>query len=123
LHHILVSDAQDAHSAGRQDAAAFGVILDLGIVRRSVHLHDQAGRVAVEIHDKAVNDLLAAKMEPRQAIRAQLTPEPLFGRRHATTQLFGSLDFCRGYLLTSNDFLNWHVGFLYLFGLSRPRSA
>jgi len=54
---------------------------------RAVHFHYQAGGMAIEVHDEAVNDLLAAEVQALEAICAQGCPEPSLGRRHGTTQL------------------------------------
>jgi hypothetical protein len=47
-----------------------------------IQLHHEARRVAVEVDDEAVDDLLAAEVEAIQLVRAEPVPEAPLGERH-----------------------------------------
>jgi hypothetical protein len=55
-------------STGGQDATALDIVLNLLIVHRAIYFYDQAGGVAVKVHDEAINDLLAAEVKSVQAV-------------------------------------------------------
>jgi hypothetical protein len=54
-------------------------------MHQAIHFHYQAGSVAIEVYDEAVNDLLTAEVEPLEAVAAQRRPESSLSRRHSTT--------------------------------------
>jgi hypothetical protein len=115
LHNLLVFDVQYLQSTDGQNAVALGVVLGLfsPIVYRPVHLHHQAGGVAVKVDDEPINDLLTAEVKIVQLIAAQCGPQPPLGGRHVAAQFLGTFEFSRVDLLTPGDVSwFWHVGFL-----------
>jgi len=115
LRNLLVSDAQQAQSTCFQGAVSLGIVLGLfsPIVYRPVHLHHQAGGVAVKVDDEPINDLLTAEVKTIQLIAAQCGPQPPFGGRHVAAQFLGKFEFGRVDPLTPDDVSwFWHVGFL-----------
>jgi hypothetical protein len=59
--------------------------------------------VAVEVHDEAVNDLLAAEVEILQTIRTETLSQNLFLRRRLTPKFLSSLHFGSIYFLADDD--------------------
>jgi hypothetical protein len=54
-------------------------------MHRAIYFYYQAGSVAIEVYNEAVNDLLAAEVEPLEAVAAQRRPESPLSRRHSMT--------------------------------------
>jgi hypothetical protein len=69
-----IGDAQDSDAAGEEDAVALGVVGGLLVVDPALGLDGQGGRVAVEVDDEAVDELLAAEAETVEAAGAEALP-------------------------------------------------
>jgi hypothetical protein len=54
-----------------------------------VHLNNQRRRMAVEVHDVAVDDLLAPEMQTTEAVAFQMPPNRLFGGCLVVSQVTG----------------------------------
>ena len=59
--HLFVGEAQDAQPQAFQKRLPDRVLLARILVHRSVYLDDQAGLGAVEVHNKAIDGVLAAE--------------------------------------------------------------
>ena len=59
----------------------------------AVNFYGKASGVAIKVHNKPINNLLAAKVKTFQTIAAQMLPEDLLLVRHLTPEFFGALDF------------------------------
>ncbi len=57
------------------------IVVLLYIVYVAINLNDQCTFVAVEVNDKAVNDLLSAEMKTTKVPGAKFVPEGPFGSR------------------------------------------
>lgn len=88
-----------------------GVVVYLLFVNPAIHFDNKRSRVAVEVHDEAVNDLLAAKLKPVQSVVPQVLPERSFFRSHVPTQFFGAQPLPLGNLLSCDDFPHAHLLF------------
>ena len=74
IHHFPVVEAYHLEPMVGKDLGS-GFILDfLPVVDRTVHLDHQARFVAVEINDKASDDLLSSKVPAVQPVCSQISP-------------------------------------------------
>ncbi len=73
--HGLVAYTEDEQAEVRERKVAGGIVLDLIVVNAAIDFYDHAGRVAVEVRDEAVNELLAAEVQTAESIPAQAFPE------------------------------------------------
>src|SRR5215471_14243952 len=81
LRDAIVGKAEDAQAASGKDAVSFAIVVDARFVYVAIDFNDEPGGMAIEISDKAVNDLLAAEMQARQATGAEIVPEARLGWR------------------------------------------
>lgn len=88
---------------GGQNFIAFDIIIGLLGVNATIQFYDQTRLVAIEVHNKASNYLLTAKVETIELVRPKRSPEYFFGIRRVVPQLFGPLPFNRGHRLTHNE--------------------
>lgn len=108
LHNLLITNSQHIEAAGLQNPIPVGVVPDLPIVHRPIHFDGQGCGMAVKVHDKPVNDLLAAEVEAVQAIGAQRGPQALLGRRHIAAHGPRLLEFGGVYFLAGDDVMWLH---------------
>ena len=91
IHHLPVAEAQHLETAAAKDISS-GLVLDFALIMdRTVHFDHQARFVAVEIDDKASDDLLPSKMPAVQPVCTQISPQTLFCRCHRLAQFPSSL--------------------------------
>lgn len=64
---------------------AFQIFLLLKVVYWPVHFNYQSGCMTIEVHDKARNDLLTAKMDALETVSTQLLPEESLRHCHCPT--------------------------------------
>ena len=83
---VVVGGAEDAEAAGGDDPVALGVVLPAFVVDRPVQFDDESGRVAGEVGDEAVDDLLAAEVEADQSVATQTLPQGRLVRRQGAAQ-------------------------------------
>jgi hypothetical protein len=105
----LIAKAQDLKSACRQDSVTFSIGLRPAQVRLPVQFDHQSRCVAVEIHDKPGDNLLASEVKSAQAICAQLSPQDLLRRRHLAPELAGTFDFGTLDPLPDHDIANGRI--------------
>ncbi len=74
----------------------------------AVNFYDKSGGVAIEVHNKPINNLLAAKVKTFQTIAAQMLPKDLLLVRHFAAKFFGALNFIALNFLTDDDVTSWH---------------
>jgi hypothetical protein len=60
---VVVCDAEDGETTPGDDVVALPIIFELVLMNRPVDFDDEFERVAVEIGDEAIDDLLAAELE------------------------------------------------------------
>jgi len=77
--HLLVRKAQHSQTAPAQNLCTLPIILRLPLVNRAVDLHHKRCSVAVEVHDKPIDDLLPPEVQPSQAIRPDPLPQGCLG--------------------------------------------
>ena len=102
VQHFVVGETQDGKATPNENGVALMVGLVLILVNWPVDLDHQRERVAIEIDDEAVDDLLPTKLPPTEPIRAQFLPQSTLGGGHLATQRLRLLallsgDTLRGY--------------------------
>jgi len=60
---FVVFDSHNMQAARSQNTISFFIIFDLLFMYLSIHFHNQANFIAIEIYDKAVNYLLPSKVK------------------------------------------------------------
>lgn len=71
---LVIGHAQHATAPSGENTVAFFVMALLVLVDRAIDFYDQAGCVAIEVDDEAIDDLLAAEMESVESMSAQPFP-------------------------------------------------
>src|SRR5213083_3697976 len=86
---VPIADTNHAVIGSFEKCCAGGIIgLSVGgVVRVALELHDEPLGVAVEVHDEAVEHVLAAKLQAEDAPVSQQRPRVALGWRHCSTQL------------------------------------
>ena len=79
---FVIRKAEDSKAATSQNILPFTVGFNLAIEDRAIDLNDQSQRVAIEIDDEAIDDLLTAKLVAIEPIGTQLLPQISLGRCH-----------------------------------------
>jgi hypothetical protein len=64
VQHLVVGHAEDTQASPGEHAITFRIVLDLLLVNGTVDFDDQTERMAVEVDDEAVDDLLTPKWKP-----------------------------------------------------------
>ena len=101
--HGLVAYAKDEQAEGTEREIACGIVINLIVMNAAVSFHDYAGRVAVEVRDEAVNELLAAEVQTAESIPAQARPEEHFLRSHLPAKFACAFNFGRFDLLACDE--------------------
>ena len=68
---------------------SLGVVLGVRLMNRPIHFYDEASLITIEVHDKAVNNLLAAKVQPCHPMAAKVLPQNPFFLGHRLAKLPG----------------------------------
>ena len=95
---------------------ALGIITNLMSVNLTINFNDQASGMAVEIDNKTVNDLLAAKVNPINPVSTQPFPKPFFRLGHLFSQPPRLCHF-----LGHNTLPNHDVSLRFFYGTYPPR--
>ena len=86
---VPIADTNHAVLGSFEKCCAGGIIgLSVGrVVRVALELHDEPLGVAVEVHDEAVEHVLAAKLQAEDAPVSQQRPRVALGRGRRSAQL------------------------------------
>ena len=86
---LSVGKAEHVQTAGLQPPRALHIVVQLAEVHGTIQLDHQAGRMAVEVHDKAIHDLLPAEVQAVELILPELIPQLGFLRSQRAPELPG----------------------------------
>jgi hypothetical protein len=78
------------------------------LVDAAIDFHHQPSCVAVEIHNKSVDDLLATKVKAVQPISAKMSPQDLLLLSHPAMKFFSTLHFSFVNPLSGDDVASGH---------------
>ena len=74
MKHFFIGEANNCETSIHQDLVPIGVIIALCLTNAPINLDHQESRVAVKIHDEALDHLLPAEMQLLQLVAAQALP-------------------------------------------------
>ncbi len=66
LHHLTILEAEHAQASGFEELLTNGVVFSRLFMDRPVQLDNQPCLRAIEVHDKSVDGVLPAELEPSQ---------------------------------------------------------
>jgi hypothetical protein len=81
----LVLEPHDPQAMRGDDGVARRIVLGLTLVDLPVYFDDETCGVAIEVRDKAADDLLSPEMQAAALVTSQLLPQHRFGSRHLPT--------------------------------------
>jgi len=92
---VTIPDPEDAITSSFEQFRASGVVRPsvASVVRVAFQLQDEPLGHAVEVHDEAVQDVLAAELQTEHAPVAQQRPRVAFGRARCSAELAREREF------------------------------
>ncbi len=75
MQHSIIAEADDAQASFTERRFSYGIFILLTCVNLAIHLHNQPSRMAIEVHDVACNEMLAAKSHAIESISTQSRPQ------------------------------------------------
>ena len=82
VENLLVCEPHHKQPKRIQDGGTFVIVVDLVLMNCAIDLDDNPGRMAVEVDDEPLDDLLTAETKACQPLRTELLPEDAFRLRH-----------------------------------------
>ena len=73
--YLVIGESQHSQAALAHDAVALHVVALLFLMYFSIHFHDEASAVAIEVDDEPIDHLLAAEVQAVELIAAQVVPQ------------------------------------------------
>ena len=89
VQHGLRVEADDSYTTGFEDGVAPSVVARAGSVGGAIDFDGEAERRAVEVYDKASDDVLSAELHAFELTAAQPAAEQGLGRRRVRAHLPG----------------------------------
>ena len=85
---VSIPNADDAVTSGFEQLCARGVVAlsVTPVMRIALELHDEPLGDTIEVHDKAVQDVLAAELQAEHTAVAQQRPRMAFGWSRGTAK-------------------------------------
>ncbi len=103
LSYLFILDPYNLQTTRCKNTITLCVVFDLLMMNTAIHFDYQSSSMAVEIHNKSINNLLPAKVKPLQSIGAKTFPENVLFFRHPTTKHSCPLHLIRPHSLPNND--------------------
>ena len=101
--YLSIGEAEDEQAAPGQNLITGAVVVRLMEMNAAIEFDGDPGRMAIEINDKAINDLLASPAQTVHVVGAKTLPEQRFLWRHVPAKRSGAFLFDVSYRPTNDD--------------------
>ena len=107
---FCVRESQDEQITRGKDSITRAIVFRLLAMDGAIKLDDEAGSMAIEVHNEVVYHLLASPAQTIELATSQAHPEQLFRQSHAAPQISGAFHlYCADPLAANKRLIGFHT--------------